>query len=376
VAAQQGATARFAAKAADPDGDALTYQWTVDGKRAGGNTPTLEVPVSGERRVALAVTDGKLEAPLRRDWRIAPESSALAMTAQPARLATLAFDTAQVFTLTAPASERDTPIQIAWAVDGKAAADGPSFRFIAADPEQVRERPIEIRATASDARGRTFAKTWPVRIVPPPPRLGEVSPPPGAIDAQPGRPQRFTVRAAADPIGAQRLRYVFTVNGKETQLDQPTYELEPTPGETYTIVASIRDNFGQALPKALEPRWKVGLPEPAPAAPAPPQITIERLVEAWLDNYRALLMGKNTDGLCPLLNLSPARCATLASALAAQNELEVQFSGVTITPNATGACASYTRRDSFRDPNNAARAFTNSEERCFVRSGDRVELAR
>ncbi len=84
-----------------------------------------------------------------------------------------------------------------------------------------------------------------------------------------------------------------------------------------------------------------------------------------------------TGGASPLGHpLSPARCQVLASALAAQNDLDVEFSGITIRPTATGACASYTRRDSFRDPNNAARSFTNNEERCFVRRGDQVELAR
>lgn len=59
-----GQSAQFSAEALDPDGDALTYSWTVDGVPVSGNpgspewmTATLTV---GAHTVAVAVNDGKL----------------------------------------------------------------------------------------------------------------------------------------------------------------------------------------------------------------------------------------------------------------------------------------------------------------------------
>ena len=383
-----GQSVDFTVKAKDKDGDALTYAWSVDGKAAGGNRPSLAVPVTsaGTQTVALAITDGKLAKPESLKWRVTGVAAEFKPAVSPNVLSSLAFDKAQSFKLTPPPGVAASDLQVAWAVNGEKVSDALAFTFKADDPALIASNPVQISVTARSKQGDEFRKTWSPKIVPPAPKIAGASPPGSAIALQAGQTQAFSIDAPA-PIGNQSFSYSFSVNGKPVA-STPSFELTGEEGRDYTVVASIRDNYGQ---RAAERMWNVRVPSritpPTPAKGTTSTDTtskgttsgggVETLVQAWLDTYRGALNSKNTPQICAVLGLSSAKCATLGKALAGQENLQVTFSDVQITPKGgDAACAEYNRKDQFVDPSGKSQSRSTSVNQCFRVVNGQVQLVK
>jgi serine/threonine protein kinase len=64
----RGSTVVVKVDAYDPDGDALTFSWRLDGHPLGGNAAEVTVPVDGDHQLSLAISDG--EAAVSSSWQI------------------------------------------------------------------------------------------------------------------------------------------------------------------------------------------------------------------------------------------------------------------------------------------------------------------
>jgi hypothetical protein len=368
-----GQTASFSVKAKDKDGNPLSYAWTVDGKAVGGNQPTLDLPVTSTdpQTIALAITNGKLPKPESRQWRLTGTKE-FKPVVSPGALTSLDFQGSQLFKVDPPAGQSAAGMQVAWAVNGQKVSDSPSFTFKADDPGLVTPNGVQISLTARDAQGTEFKKTWPVKVLPPEPTL-TVSPQPGTLELNAGQKQTFSI-TAPQPVGGQAFKYAFSVDGKPASSGS-ILELSAEAGKSHTVVASIQDNFGQ---RAREQSWTLrGKGETARPTEVPQAVgggDPTTMVQAWLSMYRGALNEKNGTQICALLKLDSAKCGTLVAALGKQEELKVGFSGISITPSGGGACASYTRTDSFKAPNGQSLSKEIPVSQCFDVVGGQAQL--
>jgi hypothetical protein len=101
-------------------------------------------------------------------------------------------------------------------------------------------------------------------------------------------------------------------------------------------------------------------------------------IEEWLATYESAFDAKNTPQICALLELSSDKCNQLERALATQQDLQVRFSDVEIVLDGTdGACATYTREDTFVDPTTGKeQSRSTSVKQCFMVVDGKVELVR
>ncbi len=366
----EGEKVAFAVEAKDEDSDALHYAWTVDGKPAGRDAPAFELPVSGDQKVAVAVRDGKAGDPVSAAWNVASIKAApvaLQLNPLPKQLASLRFSEPQKFELAVPAELRQVPLTFSWTVDGRPVSDKPSFQFANDDPALVRAKPVQIAALARADAGRTFSYDWKVKILPPPPKITAASPDAKTLEVEPGAAQAFELSAAA-PVGSQALTYVFDANGKETRSGAPRFELKPAEGQSYTIVASIADNFGQRSDKRT---WTI---KSKAAVAAVADLTSQ--VQSWLERYRAAFNAKDIAALQQLLRLDSTKAKALEGALGKQANLRVTFSNVKIEQvGPDRAKVSYQRVDEFTDPySNSGKSMSTAVNQNFRLVGDRLEL--
>ncbi len=382
VSKNEGEKVAFAVEAKDEDGDALHYAWTVDGKPAGSDAPAFELPVSGDQKVAVAVRDGKGGDPVSAAWNVASIKAApvaLQLNPLPKQLASLRFSEPQKFELGIPAELRQVPLTFSWTVDGRPVSDKASFQFANDDPALVRDKPVQIAALARADAGRTFSYDWKVKVLPPPPRITAATPDAKALEVAPGAAQAFEL-SAAEPVGGQKLTYVFDANGKETRSGAPRFELKAAEGQSYTIIASIADNFGQRSDKrtwtikSTAPRVTAREPTAVVAAVAPADLTSR--VQSWLERYRAAFNAKDIASLQQLLRLDSTKAKALEGALGKQANLRVTFSNVKIEQvGPDRARVSYQRVDEFTDPySNSGKSMSTAVNQSFRLVGDRLEL--
>jgi len=375
--AEASAAYTYAVRAADPEGDALTFSlptapagmsidpssgritWTpTDAQAVAAPHPVVvqvadathrtslnyQISVHGHPNsvVALASTPAPIEptatAPPPRT--VAEQQLAkippFQLEPRPRQLSSLRFNQSQRFELSVPAELRRSQIEYGWAVDGRKVSTDPALVFKNDDPALVRDAPIRLAVTARDERERSFSYEWKLKLLPPPPQITATSPPTEKpLEADAGSPMTFRL-TAAPPVGSQTFTYVFETNGKETRSATPTYELAPVDGKEYTIVASVADNFGQRSPERKT--WKVGT------------TSVLGVVQHWLQECREAFNRKDVSKLAELMQLDAARAKGLESALSNQENLKVSFNDVHVEKvDADQVRASYQRVDQFLD---------------------------
>lgn len=343
-----GTKVAFAVQAKDPDDDELQYAWTVGGKPAGETGPKLEMKVTRNEQVAVSVRDRSDGKPLTASWNVeaAPVPPTVVVAAippfelqpRPASLARLQFKEPATFELVTPKDLRQAKIDYKWTVDGRKVSSARSFRFDNTDPRLVGGKPVRVRVEAQDEKKRSFEHEWKLNILPPAPKLAGAEPPAGTLQLAPGASQAFEIDAAA-PVGDQRLTYVFQTNGKETTSSKPRYDFVAGSRQDYTIVASIKDNYGQ---RSKETRtWKVEVASRA---------DVGQLVEGWLDTCQRAFNQKDVAKLGQLLRLDSRKQKNLEKVLDNQRNLNVAFRDVKIDElDQSRASVSYERVDEFVD---------------------------
>jgi hypothetical protein len=175
-------------------------------------------------------------------------------------------------------------------------------------------------------------------ILPPAPRIAGVQPAAATLELAPGASQAFEIDAAV-PIGNQTLTYVFQTNGKEATSSKPRYDFVAGSQQDYTIVASIKDNYGQTSKESRT--WKVKIAS---------QADVGTLVASWLDSCQNAFNRKDVAQLAQLLRLDSGRQKSLEGLLKNQRDLRVAFRDVKINQvDPTRAAVSYKRVDEFVD---------------------------
>jgi hypothetical protein len=162
VVARAGDTLAFSATAADPDGDALTRDWSVDGKRAGeGDELALTVSRAGPRRVQLRVTDpGGLSARTQWEIRVPAPPSIVMATPNTDRVRVLSTQ-GRVFAVQVETpGTTDPELRYQWRVDGRPVAGDVLFEL---------ERPApgghDVDVTVTTTAGETLRRRWVVEVL-------------------------------------------------------------------------------------------------------------------------------------------------------------------------------------------------------------------
>ena len=338
VDAVAGKELTFKVSAKDDDGDSLTYSWSIDGHPQKDDQPELTVqPRNAAQSIALTISDGKSSKPLALKWQVAAlEVPPFTLKAVPERLGKLAFGKAQKFALDAPRDLRNLHVDYTWTVDDREASSASALLFKNDDSALVRPRPVHIVAAAKDDQGRTFEHHWDVQIVPPAPSIESVSPSqkdPLEVEAGAKYPLRIKAR---EPVGNQKLEYVFRIDGEEHKSTDPTYSfVAANGGDKHEIAAWVADNYGQRSDTAT---WTAHSMDGAAE------------IQKWLDEYRAAFNRKDIARLKQLMHLNDAKASVLADALKNQNELRVKFSDVQVQKVDNGRFqVSYRRVDDFTD---------------------------
>jgi predicted Ser/Thr protein kinase len=332
LAFKPGTAVALRVDAADPDGDQLSYAWTVDGKAARATDAELRLePRAAAGRVGVVVSDGQAEA--RTEWELAAIRPApLDLPTTPRELAKLAFGKEQAFEVK-PAG--DAKLRITWQLDDRVVADGPRFVLRNYDADLVRTRPVELRARAETDDGRSFARTWKFSVIPPPPKISGTPAPGQPINLDPDRSQTFVVKADG-LIGEQRARYTFVVDGKRAaQRGGERYVFQARDGR-HRIEAFAEDQFGQ---RSASLTWEVAY-----------ELPLLTRAKAWLESLEDALNAKDVERIADLRGLDAAAKRELADALEDQVELKVrlgdpQFESV----GPDRIVVRYERTDAFRD---------------------------
>jgi hypothetical protein len=213
-----------------------------------------------------------------------------------------------------------------------------TFRFDNSDPGMVSGKPVRIRVSAKDDKKRSFNHEWSLDVVPPAPQITAAKPSASSLELASGASQAFELDAAS-PVGNQTLTYVFQTNGKEVSSSKPRYDFVAAGQEDYTIVASLKDNYGQTSTETRT--WRVSVAS---------QADVGKLVEGWLSICQDAFNRKDIAKLGELLRLDSGKQKNLARSLQNQRDLRVAFRDVKIDKvDSTRAAVSYDRVDQFID---------------------------
>lgn len=155
-----GTTVPFAVTASDPDGDALTFAYRVDGDLVGTSSELDYAPDVGEHAVEVTVSDGELTAV--HSWTVTatmdPNSSPVIEDYSPRQNApAIVLGQSVDFFVVASDPEGDR-LSFTWTVDGAAWGSGTRFRF---DPTSAGTYAVEVVVSDGELSAE---QTWQVQV--------------------------------------------------------------------------------------------------------------------------------------------------------------------------------------------------------------------
>jgi tetratricopeptide (TPR) repeat protein len=308
VVAPEGTTLTFSTAASDPDGDTLTYEWSVDGKkvsRAGASaSPTLswKAQGAGNHQVRAVVGDrGGLT--VAQEWQVAvlapstsptppppPEPPTPApMKNAPPEITVRVPDESAVkvaegatVTLSATAIDPDgEELLYEWLVNGKRVATDATFSFTGESPGARR---VEVRVT--DPRGGKVNARWDIQVEarPPTPRLVMFTPHESRHVLYDHLSRFFAVEVEVPGVPEPDLRYEWKMNGTPVA-GHELFEFKNQPVGTHRVEVAVLSAAGERVTHL----WTVQV---RPDEADRPSIWAPRLEIVELDN--ALSKDKKT----------------------------------------------------------------------------------
>ncbi len=162
----QGSLQVFSISVADPNGDATTQQWYLDGTSVGGETGltyTFNAATAGTHNVTVIVTDGTFNVPVT--WTVTVNAAGnhaptIDSTTPAGTTYSMQVSTSQTFSVTASDVDGDT-LSYAWTLDGApVGTNSASYAYTA--PASAGTHTIVI--TVSDGTD-TATHTWTVTVI-------------------------------------------------------------------------------------------------------------------------------------------------------------------------------------------------------------------
>jgi predicted GH43/DUF377 family glycosyl hydrolase len=251
LSASHRATVTFAVVATDPDGDAVSYRWTVRGQPRSETTSSLSVtaPAPGSLTVGVVVTGGG--ASVTHDWQVEFTDAAPTATFGPDGPLSGSHSASVEFSVNGSDADGD-PLSYSWAVDGVAvtSALGPRFTLAGAAPG-THNISVSVLAGALSITHR-----WTLTSTNGAPDIASKSPS-GAAGQNSAAAQSFSLQATdadGDP-----LTYAWTLNGAPANVSGSTFALSPglAPG-SYAVAVTVSDGQGGAAATT----WSFVVPAP------------------------------------------------------------------------------------------------------------------
>ena len=260
---QEGQSLSFSATVADPDGDQLTYEWMVDGKRVarGSSTarPTLTWKAKGAgNHVVRALVSDRAGLSAMREWQVAvvpslpstdtppvtpPAADNLPpqITARTPDVDALKTSVGQTLAFEGVASDPDgDDLTYEWFVNGKKAAQGAKFAFAADEKGNPR---IELQVT--DTRGQKQRTRWEVEIgaASSVPRVVMFTPHQKRYVTYPHLSRFFSVDVEVPGEPEPELTYEWKVDGRAVRGDT-LFELKDQPVGNHEVEVTATTSSG------------------------------------------------------------------------------------------------------------------------------------
>jgi tetratricopeptide (TPR) repeat protein len=270
VVAPEGTTLTFSTTATDPDGDKLTYEWSVDGKKVSRSgtsaSPTLswKAQGTGNHQVRAVVGDrGGLTA--AQEWQVAvlapstsstpplplePSTPASMKNAPPEITVrvpdenTVKMTEGATVTLSATAIDPDgEELLYEWLVNGKKVASDATFSFTAESPGVRR---VEVRVT--DPRGGKGSARWDIQVEarPPTPQLVMFTPHENRHVLYDHLSRFFGVEVEVPGVPEPELRYEWKVNGNPVA-GHELFEFKNQPIGTHRVEVAVLSVTGERV---------------------------------------------------------------------------------------------------------------------------------
>lgn len=315
ITTPEGQSLSFSANVSDPDGDQLTYEWLVDGKRVarGSSTaqPTLTWKAKGTgNHVVRALVSDRAGLTAMREWQVAVVSASPSPDIPAATPPVVGNAPPQITVRTPDAEALKTSIgqnlafEVAatdpdgddltyeWFVNGKKAAQGRNFSFAA---NEKGDRQIELRVT--DARGAKESTRWGVTIgaAPSVPRVVMFTPYQKRYSTYPHLSRFFSIEVEVPGEAVPELTYEWKVDGRAVRSDA-LFELKDQPVGTHEVDVTAITSSGERVSH----RWTVEVRKDDGDRPTiwSPQLEIFDLTNTVSTDKKAVIVtGKlrNTD---------------------------------------------------------------------------------
>jgi serine/threonine protein kinase len=269
IVTPEGATLTFSTTASDPNGDNLTYEWSIDEKKVSrsraSTSPTFswKAQGTGNHQVRALVGDsGGLT--VSKEWQVAvlvpPEPPTPPVPSEPPPPPTknappeiivrvpdeknVKMVEGATITLSATAIDPDgEELLYEWLLNGKKVASDATFPFTA---ERLGTRRVEVKVT--DPRGGKVSVHWDIQIEarPPTPQLVMFTPHENHYALYDHLSRFFGVEVEVPGVPEPELRYEWKINGKSVE-GHELLEFKNQPIGTHRVEVAVLSAAGERV---------------------------------------------------------------------------------------------------------------------------------